>query len=159
LFEWCQGKSWGEGFQVTRRRWLLIGLVAVEVAALGLAAGIVWFWFQSPTFRYRVLGDAASMRAVLGTLRRGDSMEKVQQALGDRHRDRKSEYSVRQGLRQLVETYPEIFLQGYDDTDVVLVYSTPTTRYGLQFRYGRLVGVCSQRGPKIRPAEKLTQQQ
>jgi hypothetical protein len=136
---------------VKRRTWFVIGYLASEAVVLTLVLALIWNLYQSPTFRYRVLGTDSSMRAVLGTLERGMSMEDVQARLGQRHLDPDSEYSVRQGLRKLVETYPKIFVQGYENTDVILVYSTREFRYGLQFREGRLVGTCSQRGAKIVP--------
>ena len=123
---------------------------------LSLVAALRWGWFRSPVWRYRALHTDTSLRAVLGTLRRGDSLDKVRTLLGDRHFDAESEYSVRRGLRMLVEKHPEIFLQGYDDSDIVLVYSTRTTRYGLQVRFGRLVGSLSQRGPRLTPEDERT---
>jgi hypothetical protein len=139
---------------VKRRKWILAGLLLSEVIVLSLVAALLWGWFRSPVWRYRVLHTDTSLRAVLGTLRRGDSLDKVRDLLGDRHLDAESEPSVRRGLRMLVEEYPAIFLQGYDDSDIVLVYSTRTTRYGLQFRFGRLVGSCSQRGPRLSAEEE-----
>jgi len=136
---------------VKRRYRVLAGYLLVEAAALCLVAAAIWGFFQSPRLRYRVWGDEASLRAVLRTLHRGDSVEEVQALLGDRYLDPESEFSVRQGLRKLVETYPEIFVQGYEETDTVLVYSTRTFRYGLQFRDGALVGTCGQQGPRILP--------
>lgn len=134
-----------------RRAWLAVGYLATEAVALAVVLAVIWNLYYSATFRYRVLGTDNSMRAVLGTLQRGMSMDEVQASLGRRHLDPDSEYSVRQGLRKLVETYPEIFVQGYEDSDAILVYSTRVFRYGLQFRDGRLVGTCSQRGGKILP--------
>jgi len=136
---------------VKRRAWLAIGYLATEAVAVAVVLAVIWNLYHSATFRYRVLGTDNSMRAVLGTLQRGMSMDEVQTRLGQRHLDPDSEYSVRQGLRKLVETYPEIFVQGYEDSDAILVYSTRSFRYGLQFRDGRLVGTCSQRGAKILP--------
>ena len=134
-----------------RRTWFVIGYLATEAVVLTLVLALIWNLYQSPTFRYRVLGTDRSMRAVLGTLQRGMPIQDVQTRLGQRHLDPDSEYSVRQGLRKLVETHPRIFVQGYEDTDAILVYSTRTFRYGLQFRECRLVGTCSQRVAKILP--------
>jgi hypothetical protein len=128
-------------------------MLAIEAGAILLAAVLaVGAWNRSPAFRYTVLGDDTSMREVLKTLRRGDSIDEVRERMGERHLDDESEYSMRCGLQQLVTRYPDIFLQGYDESDEILVYSTRARRYGLQFRNSRLVGTCSQWGPPMQPA-------
>jgi hypothetical protein len=137
----------------------IVGILAIEaVVVLLVATAAVHAWNRSPVFRYSVLGDDASLREALKTLRRGDSIDDVRDMMGEKHLDRHSEYSVRRGLQQLVATHPEVFLQGYEESDQILVYSTRVRRYGLQFRYSRLVGCCSQTGPPIqRPADDRTE--
>jgi hypothetical protein len=136
-----------------RSSWKLAVILAVEAGTLCLiVSALVWAWNRSPDFRYWLLADETSMRDVLLTLRRGDSIEEVRRRMGEEHLDPESEYSIRRGLQQLVSTHPDIFAQGYEESDEILVYSTRVRRYGLQFREGRLVGSCSQTGQRIEPA-------
>jgi len=142
--------------EVKRSRRFLIGYLLAEAVVLCLVGGGIWYVLESPRLRYRVVGDETSLRAVLKTLRRGDSIEEVRSLLGDRYYDPESEYSMRRGLHKLVDTYPDVFPQGLQETDIILVYSTRTFRYGLQFRDRRLIGTCGQRGAKILPPSDPT---
>src|SRR5437016_2900007 len=120
---------------------MLMSRRLIILFVLPIVAGVVgaWIWRTSPVLRHKFLNDATSFTQAFETLKKGDTIEHVRDALGDRYLGSDDDESIRHGFRGLATSFPEHHPDGCQDSDIVLVYSTSDAgRHGILFRDDRI---------------------